>query len=261
MSARAAFAAFAEILADAARGEALRWREGEWDVRDKSEGGAFDPVTRADRETERVMRALIEARLPDHGIEGEEFGARPAAGPYSWSLDPIDGTRAFICGLPTWTILIALLEHGRPILGVIDAPRLGERFVGYGEVAELVTSTRRAPLRTSQCRALDEARLSTTDPYLFSPAEHEGFDRVRRACRLTRFGLDGYAYGRLASGDLDLIIESGLAPHDLNALLPVVAAAGGATSDWAGGADYAQGRLVAAASPQLLEAGLKLLQA
>jgi inositol-phosphate phosphatase / L-galactose 1-phosphate phosphatase / histidinol-phosphatase len=134
-----AYAAFAEELADAARQEALRWGQAEWAVEDKGGGAAFDPVTRADRAVERVMRDLIAARWPEHGIEGEEFGANTSSGRYRWSLDPIDGTRSFICGLPSWTVLIALLEEGRPVVGVIEAPRLGERFVGYGEMAQLIT--------------------------------------------------------------------------------------------------------------------------
>ena len=253
------FAAFAEELADAGRAAALRVRESDWDAQDKSDGQAYDPVTRADRETESAIRALIEERWSDHGIEGEEFGVKPARGSYCWSLDPIDGTRAFICGLPSWTVLIALLEERRPVVGVIDAPRLGERFVGYGDVAELVTVAGRTRLRTSQCRALEGARLSTTDPYLFSPNDRSRFERVREQVRLTRYGLDGYAYARLAAGGLDLVIESGLAPHDMHAVLPVVTAAGGAVSNWRGGHDLSEGKLVAAASAELLEDCVALL--
>jgi myo-inositol-1(or 4)-monophosphatase len=249
-------AAFAEALADAARAEALRWRRAEWAVEDKSGGGAFDPVTSADRGVERVMRELIAARWPDHAIHGEEFGAADTGARYCWSLDPIDGTRSFICGLPTWTVLIALLDHGRPVLGVIDAPRLNERFVGHGDVAELVSASGRTRIRTSPCRALQEARLSTTDPYLFSAEERAGFERLRERVRLTRYGLDAYAYARLSAGDLDLIIESGLAPHDMNALLPVITAAGGAWSNWRGGRDLSEGKLITAASATLLDQAL-----
>ena len=253
------FAAFAEELADAARSEALSWNDADWTVEDKSGGGVFDPVTRADRAVERVVRDLIEERWPDHGIEGEELGAKEGSSRYRWSLDPIDGTRSFICGLPSWTVLIALLDEGQPGVGVIDAPRLGERFVGYGGIAELVTASGRTLLRTSQCRTLGEARLSTTDPYLFAPEDQIGFEQVRKRVRLTRYGLDGYAYGRLAAGDLDLVVESGLAPYDMNALLPVVKAAGGAVSNWRGGSDLSEGKLLAAASPALLDEALACL--
>lgn len=254
-----AFAAFAEALADAGRAEALRWAESDWAVEDKSAGAAFDPVTRADRAVEQVLRDRIEARFPDHGIAGEEFGIKAGRGRFVWSLDPIDGTRAFICGLPTWTVLIALLEAGRPVVGVIDAPRLGERFVGHGDAGALITNAGRTALRTSGCASLGEARLSTTDPYLFPPDRRDGFERVREQAQLTRYGLDGYAYGRLAAGGLDLIVESGLAPHDQNALIPIVIAAGGAVSNWRGGDDFSDGTMVAAASAELLEATVALL--
>lgn len=253
------FATFAEELADAARGAIRECSQPSWSIEDKNAGGAFDPVTAADRAAERAMRELIRNRFPEHGISGEEYGTAGGNGSLCWSLDPIDGTRAFICGLPSWTILIALLEEGRPILGLIDAPRLDERFLGYGATAELIAAETRAPLRTSGCRSLREARLSTTDPYLFQGRERDAFGRVRSEARLTRYGLDGYAYARLAAGDLDLIIESGLAPHDLNALLPVVTAARGAVSDWSGGSDFTRGALVAAASDELLAEALERL--
>lgn len=253
------FAAFAEELAKAARAEALRWDEREWGIEDKSQGAAFDPVTKADRAVERVLRDLIEARWPEHGIAGEEFAVKPAAGRYSWSLDPIDGTRSFICGVPTWTVLIALLEEGRPIVGVIDVPRLGERYTGHGDTARLLTSSGARSIRTSNCRDLRDARLATTDPYLFSSTEKAGFERIRNQVRMTRYGLDAYAYARVAAGGLDLVIESGLKPHDFNALIPVVTAAGGAVSNWHGEDDCSDGTLVAAASPALLGEAVALL--
>ncbi len=260
MSDLSVFAAFAEELADAARLEASCWNQAEWAVEDKgADGAAFDPVTRADRAVEGVMRDLIANRWPDHGIEGEEFGMSVSSGRFRWSLDPIDGTRSFICGLPTWTVLIALLEGGRPVVGVIDAPSLGERFIGYGEIAEIVTQSGRRPLRTSGCRTLREARLSSTDPYLFVGSDRSRFERVRERVRLTRYGLDAYAYARLAAGGLDLVIENKLAPHDRNALVPVVTAAGGAVSNWSGGQDLSAGELVAAASKELLEEVVALL--
>ena len=150
----AAVAAFAEELADAARTAVRAVDESDWAIENKKEGEGYDPVTRADRAVERAMRDLIAARWPDHGIQGEEFGETPGAGRFAWSLDPIDGTRAFICGLPSWTVLIALLDRGRPILGIIDAPRLDERFVGFNETAILTGPSGRAPMRTSGCRTL-----------------------------------------------------------------------------------------------------------
>jgi myo-inositol-1(or 4)-monophosphatase len=251
------FADFACSLADAARRETLPRFESGVVAEDKNAGGAWDPVTDADRAAERAMRALIEYRYPNHGIAGEEFAERPARGPYVWSLDPIDGTRSFVCGLPTWTTLIALLEDGRPVIGVIDAPRLGERYVGHAGEARLIGPAGARLLGTSGCRSLGEARLSTTDPHLLD-APH-AFERVRAACRTTRYGHDAYAYARLAAGSIDLVIESGLKPHDYNALVPVVRAAGGTIGNWRGESDLSAGSIVAAATAQLFEAAVEAL--
>lgn len=255
----AEYSRFAEELADAAAAVALGWIG---EAADKNAGGAFDPVTEADRGAERAMRAMIAARYPDHGISGEEYGDVAGSGPWRWSLDPIDGTRAFICGLPSWTVLIALLHDNAPVLGVIDAPALGERFVGTGGEGWLTAGGVRQRLGVSCCRTLAAARLSTTDPHLFGAegeTEAEAFHRVRHAVRLTRYGLDGYAYGRLAAGTIDLVIESGLKPHDYNALGPVVRAAGGAFGNWEGGEDLSRGRVVAAASQELFDAAVRRL--
>jgi myo-inositol-1(or 4)-monophosphatase len=254
------FIAFAHALADAARAETLeRWARG-CAADDKSGGGAFDPVTEADREAERAMRAMIEQSFPDHGIAGEEFPNRPSQGRYCWSLDPVDGTRSFICGLPTWTTLIALLDEGRPVLGLIDAPCLGERYVG-GEGSSLFRSALGdIPLAASGCAALAQARVSTTDPFMFETADAEAFERVLRRSRTSRYGHDGYGYARLAAGTLDLVIEVGLKPHDYNALIPVVRSAGGAIGDWSGGEDFSEGRIVAAASPQLYAAAIEAIR-
>jgi myo-inositol-1(or 4)-monophosphatase len=251
--------AFARDLAEVARAETLpRWQGG-WIPDDKSEGGVYDPVTVADRAAEQAMRTLIEAHFPDHAIHGEEFPDRPGTSRFAWSLDPIDGTRSFICGLPTWVTLIALLDRGEPVLGLVDVPRLGERYVGYGDLAVLTTTMGESSLATSGCTSLDEARVSTTDPFLFVEAEAEGFDRLRRRSRTTRYGHDGYGYARLAAGSLDLVVESGLKPYDYNALIPLVRAAGGTIGDWRGGQEFHHGRIIAAATRALYEEAVELL--
>lgn len=254
----AALADFACRLADAARAETMpRWRSvGE--AEDKG-GADFDPVTEADRASERAMRRLIEEANPEHGIIGEEFADRPSRSGLCWSLDPIDGTRAYVCGLPSWTTLIALLEGGEPVLGLIDAPRLDERYLGYGDKAVLRTSGGEIPLRTSACRSLSDARFSTTDPFLFAGAEREAFERLRAGARLTRYGHDAYGYARVADGSLDLVVESGLKPFDLHALVPVVRGAGGVIGNWEGGSDCSSGRLVAAATRQLFDEAVALM--
>jgi myo-inositol-1(or 4)-monophosphatase len=253
------YASFARELAAVARAETLHWLAQGSVPDDKNAGGAFDPVTEGDRAAERAIRAAIEARYPEHGISGEEYGEKSGTGPWSWSLDPIDGTRAFICGLPSWTILIALLHEGRPVVGLIDAPRLDELFVGFGGNGTVDSAAGEAALRVSSCARLAEARLATTDPYLFAGEELAAFTRVREQARVTRYGLDAYAYARLAAGSIDLVIENGLKPHDYNALIPVVRAAGGAIGNWRGEDEFGEGKVVAAASQALFEEAVRLL--
>lgn len=243
------FAAFAGTLADAAR--AVTLGAADRTAEDKNAGGVYDPVTAADRAAERAIRALIEEAFPEHGIAGEELAVKAGTGHYVWSLDPIDGTRAFICGLPSWATLIALLEDGKPVVGLIDVPALDERYLGYAGGSGL---------KASDCRRLAEARASTTDPYLFAGAEAEGFGRLRRAARLTRYGLDAYAYARLAAGSIDLVAESGLKPHDYNALVPVVRAAGGVIGNWRGEDDFSAGQVLAAATRDLFEEAVDVLR-
>jgi len=247
---------FALKLASAARAETLpRWRAGVA-AEDKG-GGAFDPVTEADREAERVMRSLIEEHFPDHGVSGEEFGETRGSSALTWSLDPIDGTRSFMCRLPTWTTLIALLEDGKPVLGVIDAPVLGETYVGHAGQSWLYGSENNLEVRASGCSSLSDARLSTTDPYLFE--KPGSFQRLRTQAKVTRYGHDGYAYACLAAGTLDLVVEAGLKPHDYNALIPVVRGAGGHIGDWNGGEDFAPGAIIAAATRELYDEAVALL--
>ena len=222
----------------------------------KAGEGGFDPVTELDRAAERALRAAIEEAFPDDGIEGEEYGLVREGAPRRWLLDPIDGTRALICGLPSWTTLVALLEDGKPIAGFIDAPALEELLIGLPGQAML---NGRA-VRVSGCTDLSDARLSSTDPYLFDGAEADGFERVRRAARLTRFGYDALAYARLAAGNLDLVIENKLQRHDWAALVPVVRGAGGVIGDWTGGRDFDPGSVVAAATPELYDAAVACLQ-
>lgn len=221
----------------------------------KAGQGAFDPVTELDRGAERVLRAAIEAEFPDDGIEGEEYGLTQPEARRRWLLDPVDGTRALICGLPSWTTLVALLEDGEPVAGFIDAPALDELLIGMPGSATLNGAT----VRVSGCTTLGEARLSSTDPYLFEGYEADAFHRVRQAVRLTRFGYDALAYARLAAGHLDLVIENKLKRHDWAALVPVVRGAGGVIGDWHGGSDFDSGSIVAAATPALYEQAVQLL--
>jgi len=224
-------------------------------VADNKAGSGFDPITEADRAAERALRAAIEQRFPDHAIWGEEYGlARGDAG-VRWSLDPVDGTRALICGLPSWAVLVGLIDQGRHIAGMIDLPALGETLVAV----DGVTHRNGVAARTSGCVSLANARLSTTDPNLFTDTEAKAFERVRTAARLTRFGLDALGYARVTTGDLDLVVESGLQPHDVDALVAVVRGAGGTIGNWRGGKDLTGGAIVAAASHALYEEAVALL--
>jgi myo-inositol-1(or 4)-monophosphatase len=219
----------------------------------KAAAGLYDPVTAIDRDAEQALRALIEARFPDDGIDGEEFGqARPGAR-RRWSLDPVDGTRALICGLPSWTTLIALVEDGQPVAGMIDAPVLDELAIAVGGESILITGGAQSAMRTSSCTDLANARLATTDPFLFDEHHGAAFDILRRTARVTRFGLDALAYARLAAGHIDLVAETGLQPHDGPALVPVVRGAGGVIGNWQGGSDMIAGEVIAAATSALFD--------
>ncbi|MGE3251254.1 MAG: histidinol-phosphatase [Hyphomonadaceae bacterium] len=228
--------AFADELADAARGVILPYFRAEHGLVNKAARG-FDPVTEADKRAEETIRALIDQRFPEHGIIGEEFGAKPSRSGYMWILDPIDGTRAFIAGLPLWGVLIGLVQEGKPILGIIDQPYLGERFSGWlGDArgAQLQTRDGVRPLKARACPQLTDAVIATTDPKIFSGGEAAAFEQVRAAAKLARYGCDCYAYAMAAMGSVDLVMESGLAPWDVAALIPVLEGAGGGLTDWRG---------------------------
>lgn len=216
---------------------------------------AFDPVTALDRDIEDAMRAFLLARFPEHGVWGEEVGWSNASSKRHWSLDPVDGTRALICGLPNWCVLVGLIDHGRHIAGMIDCPSLDERLIGV----DGATTRNDVLVSTSSCTMLASARLSATDPYLFEGDEAAAFGALRDAVLLTRYGLDALAYARVATGDIDLVVESGLKRHDLDALVPVVRGAGGHVGDWSGGEDWDGGRIIAAASQALYDEAVAIL--
>jgi histidinol phosphatase-like enzyme (inositol monophosphatase family) len=222
-------------------------------------GSLYDPVTQVDRAVERALRSSIEERFPDDGIVGEEYGAVREQARRAWSLDPIDGTRQLVCGLPTWTVLVGLVESGIPLAGMIDTPRLDELIIGQASGTLLIDAEGTSELATSGVTTMAEARLSTTDPYLFDSDAAPRFDRLRQAAMLTRFGLDGYAYGRLAAGTIDLVAETGLKPHDWQALVPVVRGAGGVIGNWRGGEDTSGGDVLAAATRPLFDQAIRLL--
>jgi histidinol-phosphatase len=226
---------------------------------DKSRGGAFDPVTEADRAGESAMRHLIKRTFPTHGIIGEEFGEERADADYVWVLDPIDGTRAFIAGLPTWGTLIGLSHRGQPVFGMMHQPFTGERFFGDGGSATYRGPGGERKLRTRPCASLQDAVMSTTSPKLFEGEELRAYDRVEGAARLARYGCDCYAYCMLAAGHIDLVVESGLKPYDIAALIPIIEGAGGLVTAWDGGSAAHGGRVVAAGDRRVHAAAVALL--
>lgn len=249
----------AERLADAARVETLRhFRSRDLTADSKSE--AFDPVTVADRNAEKAMRDILDEERPQDSILGEEFGPKSGSSGLTWVLDPIDGTRGYISGSPTWGVLIALGDATGPKLGIIDQPHIGERFMGGGGRNEVIGPQGTQRLQVRETRELKDATLFTTFPEVGSPEEKAAFDRVRQTVKLTRYGCDCYAYALLAAGQIDLVIEAGLQPYDIQAPIAVVEAAGGILTDWEGRPAHQGGRALAAATPELHAAALDLLR-
>jgi histidinol phosphatase-like enzyme (inositol monophosphatase family) len=204
-------------------------------LKNKAGGAGFDPVTEADVGGEKVIRRLIAQHFPEHGVIGEELGEDRPDAEFVWVLDPVDGTRAFIAGLPTWCTLIGLRHQGRPVLGSIGQPFLGEIYLGHAGGSRLVTPGGETPLRVRACPLLTQAIIATTDPEgLFDGAELGAWTQVRAAARLARTGCDAYAFARVAAGTMDLVVEAGLKPWDIEAAIPVIEGAGGMVTDWRG---------------------------
>jgi myo-inositol-1(or 4)-monophosphatase len=254
------FSAFVDKLATVSAETILPFFRTALSIQDKGRPGSFDPVTAADRAAETAMRALIYQTFPDHGIHGEEFGEERPNAEYLWVLDPIDGTKSFICGMPQWGTLIALTRFGEPIFGVMNQPFTGERFSGDGGAARYRGPAGERDLRVRPCPALSEAILFTTSPLLMNEGDREAFTRVEQAVRLSRYGGDCYAYCMLAAGHVDLVIETELKPHDVLALVPIIAGAGGVMTTWDNGSPNAGGRIVAAGDKRVHAAALEMLR-
>lgn len=254
------FLGFAHRLADAAAAVTLPLYRQALQITNKAPEGRFDPVTEADRGAEETIRRLIKDVYPSHGILGEEYGHDPGTSPLTWVIDPIDGTRSFVAGIPLWTTLIALNDGDKPILGVIDQPYLGERFTGGPNGATLKTGDTSRKLATRSDIRLGDAIFSTTSPDLFEAAHRPILDAVTAQVRMTRYGCDCYAYALLAAGFVDLVIETGLHAWDVQAFIPIVRAAGGAVARFDGGPPQDGGNLVVAANEALLAEALDLVQ-
>jgi myo-inositol-1(or 4)-monophosphatase len=229
-------------------------------VENKDARGGFDPVTAADRAAERVVRKAIRARFPDHGITGEEYGSVEGSD-YRWVIDPIDGTRAFIIGAPMWGTLIGLLADGTPTIGLMSQPFTRERYWSDGKSSRWSGPDGKAKaIRTRPCTRLSSAILTTTHPDLFAGEDAKAFAAVRKIARMTRFGGDCYGYCLLAAGHVDLVIEAGLKPYDIVALIPIIENAGGIVTTWDGRPATDGGRIIAAGDARVHREAMELLQ-
>lgn len=252
------YLAFSERLADEAAAAIMPYFRQTLGVTDKGDGALFDPVTAADMAAETAMRKLIVANYPDHGILGEEAGEQLGSSHLKWVLDPIDGTRAFITGLPLWGTLVALNDGTAPLIGLMNQPFTGECFIG----SPLGSFCNGKPILTRKCTELSSATLMCTTPDMFTtPNQKAGFERVAKRVRLLRYGGDCYAYCMLASGFVDVIVEAALQPYDVQALIPIIEGAGGVVSDWSGGTAQNGGQVVACGDPTLHKQVMEMLNA
>jgi histidinol phosphatase-like enzyme (inositol monophosphatase family) len=242
--------AFAHTLADAARTAILPYFRGGGQIENKAKIG-FDPVTEADKAAETVMRDLIRTHRPDDAIIGEEFDDQEGQSGWTWMLDPIDGTRAFIAGTTTWGVLIGARLNDKHVVGIMDQPFADERWAACPDRAFWSRGRARVPLMTRKNVLLDQALLASTDPFLFKDDQFDRFMALRAATRLTRFGLDCTAYALLAQGHIDLVVENDLKDVDIAALIPIIEVAGGVITDWQGRHNPKGGNIIAAGCPTL----------
>ncbi|MEO6013416.1 MAG: histidinol-phosphatase [Devosia sp.] len=230
--------------------------ENKWEV-------GFDPVTAADKDAEIAIRAVLAERFPDHGIIGEEWDPKASSGAFDWIVDPIDGTRAFISGVPVWGTLIGLMHKGRAIAGLMSQPFTGEMWLAVGSGGEFHRNGKTTKLRTSGVTKLAEAKMTATSPELFVRPGRDlsaPWARISAATLQTRWGLDCYGYCLMAAGHIDLVVEAGLKNVDIAPLIPIIEAAGGVVTTWDGEPAEEGGNCVAAATPELHRAALALLR-
>jgi myo-inositol-1(or 4)-monophosphatase len=253
--------AFANRLADASGAVIRPYFRQRIEVVHKPGRAPFDPVTEADKGGERAIRAIIERERPDDGILGEEYGETPGKNGLRWVLDPVDGTRAFITARHEWGSLIALEDNEVPVLGILDQPVLGERFIGVNGRALLIEGEKRTPLKVRECAEIKQAILCATDPsQYFSPGQQAAFARVKAQVRMTRYAGDCYLFAALALGFIDIIIEANFNRWDVAALIPLVEGAGGLITSWDGG-DCRDGQtILACGDKRVHEEAIKLLK-
>ncbi|PSJ63410.1 histidinol-phosphatase [Kumtagia ephedrae] len=250
---------FLRRIAAAAAAETLPRFRSQGAVANKLAAG-FDPVTEADREAEHAIRAIIKAEYPDHGILGEEHGAENPSSSYQWIIDPIDGTRAFISGIPVWGTLVGLTVDGEALAGMMSQPFTGELFYATGTGSRYEGPGGERALATRKTTALADAILFTTTPALFKGGMRGCYDRLEQAVRLSRYGTDCYAFAMVAAGQVDIVTDPGLQSYDIAALIPIIEQAGGVVTTFDGGPAEDGGDIVAAATPELHEAAMAMLR-
>ena len=252
------FTSFVDKLASASGDTILPFFRTALAIENKLTGG-FDPVTAADRAAENAMRSLIRTNFPEHGILGEEYGSERTDAEYVWVLDPIDGTKSFISGMVAWGTLIGLMRFGEPVFGMMHQPFTRERFTGDGGAASYRGPAGNRDLHVRKCDDLSDAVLFTTSPLLMNEADRASFRTVENAVKLSRYGGDCYAYCMLAAGQIDLVIETEIKPHDIVPLIPIIVGAGGIVTTWENGPAQGGGRIVAAGDARTHKAALEML--
>jgi len=253
------FAAFVDQLATVSGETILPFFRTALAIENKKPGG-FDPVTAADRAAEDAMRTLIRRSFPDHGILGEEYASERTDAEYVWVLDPIDGTKSFIAGMPAWGTLIGLMRFGEPVFGMMHQPFTRERFSGDGGAARYRGPMGNRDLHARDCASLADALLFTTSPLLMNEKDRAAFARVEKKAKLSRYGGDCYAYCMLAAGLIDLVIETEIKPHDIVPLIPIITGAGGIVTTWENGPAQGGGRIIAAGDARVHEAAMEKLK-
>lgn len=252
---------FAKALAQASAAAILPWFRRNATV-DVKAGPVWDPVTEGDRAGERAIRELIEARYPDHGIHGEEYGFKEGRSGFTWILDPVDGTRSFVCGMPTWATLIGLTYEGQCKVGLMNQPFVGDMFYGNPHGAWHDNRSAVTPIRTRAGRPLAQATAGTTAPELYrSDRDQAAFQRLRGKLQLMRYGGDAYFFAMVAGGHLDIAMDAGLQAYDIMPLIPIIEGAGGCVAEWTGGNPARGGNILSAGSRQLLDEALAIMQA
>ena len=252
------FSSFVDQLSSASGDTILPFFRTALAVENKKTGG-FDPVTAADRAAEQTMRALIRKQFPGHSILGEEYGSEHTDAEYVWVLDPIDGTKSFIAGMPVWGTLIGLMRFGEPVFGMMNQPFTRERFSGDGGAARYRGPGGNRELRVRECASLSDAVMFTTSPLLMNRSDRAAFSKLEDKVKLSRYGGDCYHYCMLAAGLIDVIVETEIKPYDIVAIIPIVTGAGGIVTTWENGPAQAGGRVIVAGDKRVHTAALEIL--